>query len=317
MKWRAQAPSNIALIKYMGKTAARQNIPANASLSYTLTNLISTVELELCADTEDTWCPLVEAAAGSFPVLLLPEQHRFLGHLSFLKKQLNMTDKFFIVRSENNFPAQCGLASSASSFAALTLCATEAAATINNHQIKLTQAEIAAMGRHGSGSSCRSFFSPWALWRGESVQAINLPYANLLHHVIVISQAKKNVSSSEAHHLATTSALFATRPQRAEQRLQQLLEKLTRQDWQAAYVIVWQEFWDMLSLFETSEQPFSYLLPDSIAVLNQLRKFWRENGDGPLVTMDAGPNIHLLFREDQHALAQMLTKDLARNFRII
>jgi len=33
--------------------------------------------------------------------------------------------------------------------------------------------------------------------------------------------------------------------------------------------------------------------------LMSLRKMWQEKGDGPLVTMDAGPNIHLLFRRDQ------------------
>jgi diphosphomevalonate decarboxylase len=33
--------------------------------------------------------------------------------------------------------------------------------------------------------------------------------------------------------------------------------------------------------------------------LEMLHKIWDEKGDGPLVTMDAGSNVHLLYREDQ------------------
>ena len=44
-KWVASAPSNIALIKYMGKTDEQDNRPTNRSLSYTLNHLRTTVEL--------------------------------------------------------------------------------------------------------------------------------------------------------------------------------------------------------------------------------------------------------------------------------
>ena len=38
MEWFAKAPSNIALIKYMGKKDAELNLPMNSSLSYTLSS---------------------------------------------------------------------------------------------------------------------------------------------------------------------------------------------------------------------------------------------------------------------------------------
>ena len=46
MRWYASAPSNIALIKYMGKTDYNGNKPTNSSLSYTLTHLNTHVEIE-------------------------------------------------------------------------------------------------------------------------------------------------------------------------------------------------------------------------------------------------------------------------------
>ena len=54
----ASAPSNIALIKYMGKTSESGNWPTNASLSYTLEHLRSFVVLEPEGGEQDQWKPL-------------------------------------------------------------------------------------------------------------------------------------------------------------------------------------------------------------------------------------------------------------------
>ena len=50
------SPSNIALIKYMGKEKSG-NIPSNPSFSYTLDHLISGVKLTP-VEGEDDWIPL-------------------------------------------------------------------------------------------------------------------------------------------------------------------------------------------------------------------------------------------------------------------
>ena len=64
----ASAPSNIALIKYMGKIAGSGNQPTNASLSYSLDHLRTIVQLEPIAGPEDRWAPLERTgyAAPSF-----------------------------------------------------------------------------------------------------------------------------------------------------------------------------------------------------------------------------------------------------------
>ncbi|MFI4963246.1 MAG: diphosphomevalonate decarboxylase, partial [Legionellales bacterium] len=58
MVWLARAPANIALIKYMGKKDGNSNLPDNASLSFTLNNLLSTVQLESHSVKRDIWEPL-------------------------------------------------------------------------------------------------------------------------------------------------------------------------------------------------------------------------------------------------------------------
>lgn len=314
MFWFAHAPSNIALIKYMGKKD-HTNLPDNASLSYTLDSLFTTVQLEKQAGHTDFWEPLNVPGMDTFTLSILAQQ-RFLKHLSWLKAQFGYVGGF-VVRSSNNFPQGTGLASSASSFAALTKCAITAFSELMNQPLPSIETQ-AILSRHGSGSSCRSFFSPWCIWKGEQVNAIELPYPKLLHQVILIDHAEKKVSSSEAHRRVRSSKDYINRPERASQNMHVLLNALETQDWETAYLVSWREFQDMHNLFETCDQPFSYITPESKDILSLVQKGWETNGDGPIVTMDAGPNVHLLYREDQAELARKFKQDhLIGNYDVL
>jgi diphosphomevalonate decarboxylase len=313
MLWSASAPSNIALIKYMGK-ANSSNEPINSSFSYTLEHLRTYVTLEI-TETQDTVLPIVMPAKAGIQAHFSNNsldasfrwhdnekaKSRFINFFKKLKQQFNIHENF-IIRSHNNFPANCGLASSASSFAALTQCALKAFTDLGNHP-PFTLETQAKLSQTGSGSSCRSFFSPWCIWTKDSVSQPDLPFNDLIHLVVVVDQQEKRVSSSEAHKQVPTSDLFHTRATRAEKRLTQLITSLQQADWQIAYIIAWQEFWDMHALFETAVSPFHYMTANSLEVLNFARHYWQEHQDGPIVTMDAGPNVHLLFRQDQTILA--------------
>lgn len=300
MQWLAQAPSNIALIKYMGKEMVGENVPINPSISYTLKNLISSVMLELHPGKKSYWENLDIPGALKFS-LSAPAQARFLNHLDYLKRHFNYSGSF-IVRSCNNFPHSSGLASSASSFAALTKCAVLALCELTGTPTPSIE-EQARLSQAGSGSSCRSFFSPWAIWEGESISQISLPYEKLLHQVVIISHDEKEVSSSEAHQRVRTSTQFESRSLRAQKNLKLLLQAFEAKDWQSAYQICWNEFQDMHKLFSTSNPSFSYLTNECQIVLNKVQDLWESEGDGPIVTMDAGPNIHLLYRPEQTNLA--------------
>ncbi len=306
-QWLADAPANIALIKYMGKQDKETNIPANSSLSCTLNHLRSYVSLEHINSQHDFWEPLELPGRLAMP-LSANEQQRFLMHLGFLKAHFNYRGTF-IVRSTNNFPSSTGLASSASSFAALTQCAILALCELTQTPI-LDRKEQAKLSRQGSGSSCRSFFSPWALWEGDTVKPITIPYDNLIHEVIIVSHIPKAVSSSEAHNRVVTSPQYQMRPHNAQKHLRQLLDAFQAKQWAEAYAICWREFQDMHALFSSSSQPFSYITPQTQTLLNQLKARWEERGDGPIVTMDAGPNIHLLYRPDQAEEARVFKQDV-------
>lgn len=314
-QWLAQAPANIALIKYMGKKDSATNLPANPSLSFTLNHLQSNVSLESHPGKQDFWEPLEIPGIDHF-VLSQEAQQRFLKHLHFIKQQFDYTGSF-TVRSNNNFPLSTGLASSASSFAALTRCAVQAICELTQ-QPEPDVATLASLSRHGSGSSCRSFFSPWAIWETETATGIDLPYADLCHEVILVSHDIKAISSAKAHQLVQTSPLYATRPERAKQNLSELVDAMQARNWANMYYVCWREFQDMHALFTSCEQPFTYMTPQTLELLDQLQAAWQRNQDGPIITMDAGPNIHLLYRPDQKELARAFKQDvLIGNFDVM
>lgn len=311
LKWTASAPSNIALIKYMGKTVTEENRPSNASLSWTLEHLRTFVEL-----TEaplDSWQPLT--GEGLEPLQLSQKGiDKYLRHLVRLKEHWGIR-RCFLIRSANNFPSDCGLASSASSFAALTQAAYKAAHDLEG--VRETAESLSRLSRLGSGSSCRSFFSPWAIWEMEGAHPIELPPRDLLHATLVIDGGPKPVTTSVAHERVRTSLLFEDRSERAVLRLEHLLKSLRTGQWREAYEICWAESWDMHSLFETSQPTFSYMTPASLTALRYLQSEWNKRNDGPLITMDAGPNIHLLFRADQMDLADDILQALPISVRVI
>lgn len=310
--WRAEAPANIALIKYMGKVNVLENQPSNDSLSYSLDHLVTVVELSRSESGRDEWKPLNQD--GFEPIELSAKgAERFLTHLDFLKAQMQVPGHY-TVKSANNFPSDCGLASSASSFAALTKAAHKLAldCSLDREAVEgLGIQDLAQLSRKGSGSSCRSMFSPWALWRAQMVEGLNLPFSFLHHQVVILEKAKKEVSSSEAHKRVVTSELFQGRSARAEKRLKSLLESLNKQQWRTCCELVWADFWDMHALFETSDPSFGYMTNGSMSVLEVVRETWRKENDGPMATMDAGANVHLMYRPDQTAMAHKLSRTLA------
>jgi len=315
MHWLAQAPANIALVKYMGKSDEASNLPNNPSLSYTLPHLLSTVYLETSPLKKDIWEPLETPGTEPY-ALTLEGQKRFIRHLERLKQHFQYTGGF-VIRSTNNFPASSGLASSASSFAALTKCAFLALSELTNQPMASIDVQ-AALSRMGSGSSCRSFFAPWVLWENDSVRVLDLPYQDLIHQVVVISHEEKATPSSEAHKRVKTSPLYAERAKAAEEHLKLLLDALREQKWETAYRLCWREFQDMHRLFTTSVPAFSYQTKASLEVLDTLQRLWDTKGDGPIVTMDAGPNIHLLYRQDQADLANQIKREyFVGNFDVL
>lgn len=315
---RTRAPSNIALVKYMGKKDAARNIPSNSSLSMTLSDLSTFVELRLFEGAPGmTWVAELPSdlpssrSAWEVPRLNAAAQERFQRHCirvqggvqELLKTWGLFSDSSFKkleLRTANNFPASSGIASSASSFAAMTLAfAAATAAEPSVFAAKFSGAAqpariLAALSRQGSGSSCRSFAGPWVAWSDEDMDPISTSaMPEMAHFVILIRKEPKAVGSSEAHLRVQSSPLWQGRQERAEQRVVQVRNALMEGNLSILAQETWREAWEMHSLFHTSSQPFTYWQPGTVQGLHFFSQFMQD-AEPPIVTLDAGPNIHLI-----------------------
>ena len=316
------APSNIALVKYMGKLDAEINLPANASFSLTLNDLCTYVEISSSSTSETgasgvKWVSEVPEKAKGNPEAKPPtlsesgiarmtrhfERVRNLLPEVFTPYGLTVADPRAIeIRTANTFPSDSGIASSASSFAAVTLGTALLFANDSKKFMKLWESDLefrrglAMISRQGSGSSCRSFEGPWVMWgkekAGSVFDGVKNPMPEMSDLVVLIGSAPKEVSSSQAHLLEKTSPLWHGRIERTTNRLSSGVQALKAGDLAKISKMAWDEMWEMHSMFHTCENPFTYFEPGTVEVLKWLSP--QREAAKLIVTMDAGANVHVL-----------------------
>ena len=319
----------IALASHLSKqdeeTFWFKNLAINSSLSYTLKHFVTAVQIE-AGHSKDSWKPFQENLFKNKKLyhssknlaldssLSQAEQKKFLDFFKFLKRFF-LIPGHYTISSQNNFPKAIGSASSASCFSALTLAVYELAkekSSLEANKLKeIKTQELAHLSRVGSGSAGRSLFSPWCLWEGYKIYPFESSWNHFLHQLIVVDSKDKNISSTTAHQKIETSPQFARRADRANKRLVSLKASLNLEDWKKSFQICYEEFLDIHSLFESSRPPFSYKTEQTQKILKYIVHFWKKYQDGPLITMDAGPNVHLLYREDQKQFRKEISQQLS------
>jgi diphosphomevalonate decarboxylase len=122
-------------------------------------------------------------------------------------------------------------------------------------------------------------------------------FPEIAHFVVVVSAGEKKVSSSEAHLRVKTSPLWEGRVERVTDRFEKTRAAIEAGDVAAVSKLAWGEMWEMHSLFHTSDDPFTYWEPQTIEALQFFGEFLGSQnpvGCPPIVTLDAGPNVHVL-----------------------
>jgi diphosphomevalonate decarboxylase len=304
----ARAPSNIAIVKYMGKADAAKNLPVNPSLSLTLSQLCTFVEIRGSGSGSDEVRFVgekPEGAKGEVPVLTLEGKEKFLRHFERCRTHAPriLGDAGLETRavagadilSSNTFPTAAGIASSASSFAALTLASIAYFSKSTEKFLDLyregpaLKRELAALSREGSGSSCRSFEGPFVAWESDRAARVESTLAPLSDLVVVVAAGAKKVGSSEAHRRVLTSPHWSARADHAGRRFSDLKKAILSGDFPEFSKIANADSKEMHQLFETSVPPFSYFAAGTSEVLDFLA-----SESGIAVTMDAGPNVHVI-----------------------
>ena len=283
----AAACANIALIKYWGNRDEALRLPANASLSMNLAGLEAVTTVEFRADLKaDTFELNGDPQSG-------PARQRVSAHLDQLRRWAGLSLKARVA-SHNNFPMGVGIASSAAAFAALTLAGAAAAG------LALSEPELSALARLGSGSACRSVPGGFVEWQAgatpEDSFAFSIAPPNhwaLADVIAVVSQAPKAVGSTAGHALAHTSPLHAAQVASAPERLQRCRAALLARDFAILAEVVEADSNIMHAVMMTSAPPLFYWETGTLETMKAVRA-WRTSGWPVCYTVDAGPNVHCL-----------------------
>ena len=149
-------PSNIALVKYWGKYG--NQLPKNASLSMTLSKAVTEVKLELMEKTNSE----IELAYFFEGEEKEDFKERIVKYASAQPEFDYLLKNYALkINSTNSFPHSTGIASSASAFAAIAAALLSASAELDGD---IFNREASRLSRLGSGSACRSFYGPYAVW---------------------------------------------------------------------------------------------------------------------------------------------------------
>lgn len=283
----ARAFSNIAFIKYWGNQDDTLRIPVNPSLSMNLDGLYT--------ETSVAWSTAqdrhqLELNGDPAPEPALERAAAYLDRI----KTMYAIDGHAMVVSHNNFPTGVGIASSASAFAALALAATKAAS------VDLSEKELSALARLGSGSASRSVPSGFVEWlpgeTHDTSYAVSIAAPNhwsLVDLIAIVDVEHKAVGSTQGHKLAPTSALQGARVHNSEGRLVRCKDALLAKDFAAFADVVELDSTTMHAVMMTSHPPLFYWQPASVALMQAVMA-WRAEGLDVCYTMDAGPNVHCL-----------------------
>jgi diphosphomevalonate decarboxylase len=280
MQGTAIAQPNIALIKYWGKRDIERNLPAVGSISITLRDLHTRMRVEF----DDT------LAADTLTVNDVPDV-RMLPRLSAcLDRVAGKNRPRAHILSTCNFPIAAGLASSASSFAALTVAA--AAATGRS----MSTPQLASLAGQASGSAARSLLGGFVELRNtdDDIDVSELCAAEewpLTVVVAITATGPKPVGSTEAMEISRkTSPFYSNWVEQQEHDLDTARSAIAGRNFQALAEIAEHNCLKMHSIMWASRPPMVYWNAATMRCLQAVRKL-QGRGAGVFFTIDAGPQV--------------------------
>lgn len=293
--------ANIAIIKYWGKKAEKEMVPATSSISLTLENMF----------TETTLSPL-SADASSDAFYINGQLQNEAEH----KKMSKIIDHyrpegagFVRIDTKNNMPTAAGLSSSSSGLSALVKACNA------YFQLGLDRKDLALEAKFASGSSSRSFYGPLAAWDKDSGEIYPVETdLKLAMIMLVLEDQKKPISSRDGMKLCVeTSTTFDEWIRQSEQDYKDMLVYLKENDFKKVGELTEKNALAMHATTKTATPSFSYLIDASYEAMDFVRQL-RKQGEACYFTMDAGPNVKVLCLEED---LERLSELLGQHYRLI
>lgn len=300
-----KSPSNIALVKYWGKYG--DQLPKNPSISFTLNHAHTITSLGFKPKKEDGTVSLDFSFEGE------PNEPFGQKIIRFLEKRQEYfpwIDQYhFTIESQNSFPHSSGIASSASSMSALVMCLMDIEAQINGTELDIQKASY--LSRLASGSASRSVYPELSVWGAHSsIQGssnlyaigyegeVNPLFQNFHDDILIVSATEKSVSSTAGHALMDQNVYAENRYAQANDNILRLIRAMKEADLSTFGEIVESEAMTLHALMMCSTPSYVLMEPATLSIISAIRAYRKETAHHVYFTLDAGPNIHLLYPDD-------------------
>jgi diphosphomevalonate decarboxylase len=297
-----EAPSNIALVKYWGKKGIQQ--PLNPSLSMTLSNMHTQTRIHYSRAKKDV--------GRIWLIFNGIEDHPFKDRI---EKYLDMVQPYFPfishldlhIDTRNSFPHSAGMASSASAMSslALSLCSLEQDLREEPGEASDFFQKASFMARLGSGSAARSVYGGYVEWGqhegGSDEWARPFPGATaeafsvLNDSVLVVSSQPKKINSSSGHSLMKNHPYREARAAQAGENMERLGRAFKEGDFEGFAATTEEEALSLHAMMLSSRPGYSLLKEATMEIINRIRSYRDSTGTSVAFTLDAGPNLHLLY----------------------
>lgn len=313
------SPSNIALVKYWGKKEGIQ-IPANASVSFTLTECQTKTRVSWSKRTKekDRFSFLFE---GSEKKSFHGKIEKFLDNVEQYFPTINQLS--LLIESSNSFPHSAGIASSASSMSALALCIVEIEKFLFKDLSQDTFLKRASFfARLGSGSACRSVLGPVVEWGVESdlfassVESIHSDFDGFCDSILIVKDSEKSVSSRAGHGLMNDHPFSKARYKQAEANIGKMLDSLRNGDFRQFGETLEDEALSLHAMMMTSSPGYLLMAPNTIILIELVREFRKQSNIPIYFTLDAGPNLHLLYPKKFQLEVKNWIEDSCSNYLV-
>lgn len=311
-----RSPSNIAIVKYWGKHETQ--LPNNPSISFTLSNCFTetkityseneSMSLEFYFEGKEN--PAFKAKIEKY----LNENRRYFSFLNNLDLK---------IESYNSFPHSSGIASSASSMSALIMCLLE----IKYKDAKIDLREASYLSRLASGSAARSVYPTMTLWGKtpslpESSDEYAIPIGEMINPVfktyhdsiLIVSSKEKSVSSRAGHSLMDNHPMAESRYATARKNTEDLLTILKQGDLEGFIRITESEANQLHDLMSTSTPSYTLKEPNTIRIIDEILNFRKDTGLPVCYTLDAGPNVHLLYPDSCSKEVHTFIEETLKNY---
>lgn len=302
-KW--QTPSNIALIKYWGKS--NPQIPKNASISFTLNNCHTTTKINFEKKINDNSVDFDLFFEGEKKEEFKPKISEFFSRIEEFCPYI--FDYKMIIESENSFPHSSGIASSASGLSAIAMCLMSLESElISDLSEEYINRKASFLARLGSGSASRSIEGPLVVWGNHpeiegSSDLYGVKFSKEVHPVfkdyqdviLLVDKGEKQVSSSIGHGLMHDHPFAENRFKQANENLTKMSTILQKGDVENFIKLVESEALTLHAMMLTSNPYFILMKPNTLEIIQKIWEYRKSNKSSVCFTLDAGANVHVLF----------------------